>query len=337
MKEKLIAPVPSDHPTAAQLVQIRRRFGMFIHFGMGTFTNEQISKGTTPIETYSPVQVDAAQWAQTALEAGMKYIILVTKHCEGFAMWDTATTDYSVAHSPCRTDVCAALSEECAKRGLGLGFYYSLSDDHHPAYKNDYDTYFDYMCAQLTELLDGRYGNICELWLDCTWEKDAQAWRLDEIYDLAKHLQPDIQVGCNHTIGVYGTAGGAYDEVDGIKGRYLPANQQALDPIRYFPSDFRLVDPEMPSSHDPKLFTHDGKAYYLPFEATICSREGFNWFYSDAYASEPLKDPQVVADAYHNLITQDDRLVINLAPARDGRMLQADIDNLMRIKTLMEK
>lgn len=158
-KEYPIMQQPSLVPTAGQQAQIDRKFGMFLHFGINTFNNTEWSNGKLPIESYKPTAIDADNWVKTAYGAGMNYVILITKHHDGFCLWDTHTTTYSVKHSPNKTDVVKAVAEACKKYGIKLGLYYSLWDRHEHCYKND-EAYVQYMENQLTELMDGRYGEI---------------------------------------------------------------------------------------------------------------------------------------------------------------------------------
>ena len=125
-REYPVQQQPGLVPTPGQLAQIRRKFGMFIHFGINTFNNTEWSDGTLPIESYRPTAIDADSWVRTAYEAGMNYVILITKHHDGFCLWNTDTTQYSVKYSPNPTDVVAAVSKACAKYGIKLGLYYSL-------------------------------------------------------------------------------------------------------------------------------------------------------------------------------------------------------------------
>ena len=91
--------IPSEKPSKYQKDQIKRKYGMFIHFGINTFHDVEWSDGSFPVETYAPTEIDARQWVKTAKDAGMKYIILVAKHHEGFCLWDSKYTDYDVASS----------------------------------------------------------------------------------------------------------------------------------------------------------------------------------------------------------------------------------------------
>lgn len=325
MRQNLITMTPGDRPTPGQKAQMDRKFGMFLHFGINTFGNVEWSDGTLPVSLYRPSAVDAGQWVRTAYEAGMNYVILTTKHHDGFCLWDTKGTDYCVSKSPNPADVVRKVSEACGKYGLKLGLYYSLWDRHEPSYRDDFEGgYVGYMLDQLTELMDGRYGEVVELWLDGSWDKSCADWRLDRIYDLVKRLQPDCQVGVNHTIGEYSGAACGPDE------KYRPENYRLYDPIRMFPSDFRLWDPYLCREDDPKLYTFRGQVYYMPFEQTICSRKGFSWFYSDRYEEKPLTDADEIVRNYKTLAKSGNSMVINTPPDVRGKLVRGDVDNLMR-------
>ncbi len=135
--------------SSAQRNQIKRGYGMFIHFGINTFNEIEWSKGNLPASSYNPTNLDCDQWISTAKEAGFRYVILVTKHHDGFCLWDSKFTDYDVASSPVKTDIVAEVAKACKKYGIQLGLYYSLWDRHEPSYKNNND-YATYMKNQLT-------------------------------------------------------------------------------------------------------------------------------------------------------------------------------------------
>ena len=329
MTRPLIGPVPSTVPTEGQKAQIARRFGMFIHFGINTFNNVEWSDGTLPIASYNPDTIDADEWVRTAKLAGMQYVILITKHHDGFCLWQTETTDYSVRCASNTTDVVRAVSEACRKYDVKLGLYYSLWDRHEPTYQQCFEEgYIPYMFRQLEELLDGRYGEVVELWLDGSWDKACKDWHFEALYDLVKRLQPMCQIGINHTVGVYS------EEVTGPEDRYQPQNYQLNDPLRMFPCDFRLWDPYMCREDDPKLYTWQGEQYYLPFEMTICSREGFSWFNSDVYADKPLMDAAEIAEHLKILNAVDNCMVVNMPPDIHGRLTPSDVENLMKAARL---
>ena len=97
--QKVYEPRPSEKPSKYQKLQIKRKYGMFIHFGINTFHDMEWTDGSLPATSYRPDTIDAAQWVKTAKDAGMKYVILVTKHHDGFCLWDSQYTEYDVARS----------------------------------------------------------------------------------------------------------------------------------------------------------------------------------------------------------------------------------------------
>lgn len=318
---------PSREPNAVQRAMIERKYGMFIHFGINTFNDTEWSNGKLPISSYAPTGIDAEGWVKNAKDAGMQYVVLITKHHDGFCLFDTKYTDYCVSNSPNKTDVVAEVSKACKKHGIKLGLYYSLWDRHEPCYRK-HSEYVDYMCNQLTELLDGRYGDIVELWFDGGWDKRSPKWNIPKLYDLIHTLQPNCAVAVNTTIGK-----------DTLKGwnshKYLPIKLVEGMPIRYFPSDFRLWDPHFTAENDPKLYAHDGKLYYMPFEATICIRNMKNWFWDPKYTSEPTVGAEFIVEKYRHLINQSNLLVVNVAPNTDGKQEDSDIDVLLEAAQIL--
>lgn len=235
---------PSNRANARQQEQINRRYGLFLHYGINTFHDTDWSDGTLPVSSYQPTALDVDQWVQTAHEAGMRYVLIIAKHHEGFCLWDSPWTEYDVASTKVPTDIIAAAAKACAKYKIKLAIYYSLWDRHTPSYQNDND-YNQYMLRQLTELLEN-YGPVYELWLDGGWDKAKSRWPNTEIYDLVRRLQPDCLVSTNWTIGAIGKI-----DLHLNQGVHLPQDHQEGDPIRYFPSDFRLGDPYLPKFPDP--------------------------------------------------------------------------------------
>lgn len=205
------------------------RFGMFIHWGLyavpaGEWNGKSgygewiRSSAEIPLKTYdkfktqfNPVQFDAEEWAKTARDAGMKYIVITSKHHDGFCMFDTKHTDFNIMTTPFKRDPMKELAVACKKYGLKFCFYHSIMDWHHPDYLPrrdwetdrsaegaDYKRYVQYMKAQLKELLTN-YGNIGVLWFDGEWESTWNETYGKEVYHYVRSLQPDIIV--NNRVG----------------------------------------------------------------------------------------------------------------------------------------
>lgn len=201
------------------------RFGMFIHWGLyalpaGEWEGRRVRGTGEWIQTNAPIQVadyeplrdrfnpvlfDADAWVRAAQRAGMRYIIITSKHHDGFALWKSDTTDWDVGSTPFDRDILRELSDACARHGMPLGFYYSIMDWHHPDYLPrrtwetrsaagaDLDRYVTYMKAQLRELLT-RYGDVRVLWFDGEWEDTWTSARGKDLDAFVRALSPKILV-----------------------------------------------------------------------------------------------------------------------------------------------
>lgn len=313
--------LPSHSPSKVQQQLMKRQYGMFIHFGINTFNGQEWSDGTTPASAYCPTDLDCDQWVRVARDAGFRYVLLITKHHDGFCLWDSKYTDYDVASSPVKTDVVAEVSKACKKYGLEFAIYYSLWDRHDPSYRSDnFNDYIDYMEGQLTELLTG-YGDVCEVWFDGGWDKQPEEWQLPRIYRHIKRLQPDCAVGVNHTIVME----------EGKRDFTIPDLMTEDDRyyFQYFPSDFRLWDPKIAHRNDKKQYLHEGQSYYLPFEHTICISNVWNWFQKDALI--PVRDLDELEELFYWCTDNGNTLVINIPPDRTGRIRETEANAVIAL------
>lgn len=221
--EKIIV-VPADPlmvntiPSSAQLRYQTDQMGAFCHFGPARFLNEKGNyhdmEATPDPKVFNPTQLDAEQWVRVAKSFDAKHIVFTAKHLNGFCLWPTKTTDYSVRSSPWkngRGDVVREVADACKKHGIGLGLYISGNDHHFPCYKSedgkklvgDIASYWPVYRQQVEELLTN-YGDIVCLWMDhygCpfSWPPVKLAINpqtgkpyLDGIVDLARAKQPNI-------------------------------------------------------------------------------------------------------------------------------------------------
>lgn len=325
----MIEPQPSTKPSANQMAQIQRKYGMFIHFGINTFYDEEWTDGSKPASSYKPLTVDADQWISTAKEAGMKYVTLVTKHVDGFCLWDSKYTQYDVGNSGNKTNVVEAVARACKKYGIGMGIYYSLWDRHQNAELADTSldkAYNKYMVNQIKELLGiiNKYTNPVELWLDAGWEKKRERWPIAAIYKTVKESAPQCQVGVNWSIGIP-------DNPDPDSAFVLPTMQKTGYPIRYFPSDFRMGDPYLPANPDPKLFSHNGKLYYMPWETTVCISQ--KWFYNTK--DTVYKTAGELLQLYKRATAQNNILILDMPPDRTGRLREKDRQLVFALRKLI--
>jgi alpha-L-fucosidase len=188
------------------------RFGMFIHWGPVSLTGHEIgwSRGKeTPIEKYdnlyrefNPTKFNADDWVSIAKAAGMKYVVLTTKHHDGFCLWDTKLTGYNIMNSPFRRDVVKELAAACKKQGVAFGAYYSTCDWYHPDFpltspagnvereKSDLDSYNRYLLGQIKELIT-HYGPLVTIWNDVPQKFDGRG---TATIKMARELQADILI-----------------------------------------------------------------------------------------------------------------------------------------------
>lgn len=329
VKETIILPKPAKVPNKAQQKQIARKYGMFIHFGINTFHNEEWTDGSKPASSYNPRTIDANQWVKGAKDAGMKYIILVTKHHDGFCLWDSKYSDYDVATSGNKTNVVEAVAKACKKYGIKLGLYYSLWDRkvNTNVEKQDEDiVYNSYMLNQLKELIEitERHTPVIEFWFDGGWVKPNSRWPIQEIYQVIKSKLPKCQIGINWSIGLPNNPDAHM---------VLPQDQKAGYPIRYFPSDFRLGDPFLPSDPDPKIFTHKEKEYYMPWESTICISK--HWFY---HTNDTIyKSVEELESLYRKCTKNNNILILNCPPNKDGQLREKDLQLLNTLNRRIKK
>lgn len=312
---------PGNIPNQVQKAMQRRGYGMFIHFGPNTFADVEWSDGSIPVSQYNPTRLDPDQWVRVARDAGFRYVLLITKHHDGFCLWDSKYTDFDVASSPVKTDVVKAVSDACRKYGLDFAVYYSLWDRHEPSYRlEDKSKYIDFMCNQLTELLTN-YGDVCELWFDGGWDRKVADWDLDRVYRHVKSIQPKCAVGVNHTIELTpGSRRNAHPDSMTVDNKYG---------FQYFPSDFRLWDPKIANRHDKKQYVHDSKSYYMPFEHTICLSKAWTWFQKSDNC--PVRDLDELEELFYWCTDNGNTLVVNVPPDKTGRIREHEADQVIAL------
>ena len=234
------------------------RFGMFIHWGLYAIpggiwkgkedggAGEWILTGMkippTEYESlqsqFNPVNFDAKRWVQIAKDAGMKYIVITSKHHDGFGLWPSQQSTWNVGHTPFKRDPLMELSKACQAAGIRLCFYHSIMDWHNPDYLphrswdtrdasiGNMDRYVAYMKAQLKELLT-KYGPIGILWFDGEWESTWNHERGADLYAYVRSLQPNIIVNNRVDVGragMQGLSGSGFAGDYGTPEQNIPAN-----------------------------------------------------------------------------------------------------------------
>ena len=206
---------------AARLAWWREaRFGMFIHYGPVTLTGKEISwsransnpqcpnHGPTPVAVYddlyqkfNPTNFSAADWVSVAKNAGMGYIVLTAKHCDGFLLWASRVDAYNITATPFQRDLCAELSQSARKEGLRVGWYFSPMDWRDPDFRTERNEKFiRRMQDEIRELLSG-YGKIDVMWFD--YDGREAVYDQTNTYALVKKLQPEIIIDNRLDLGLH--------------------------------------------------------------------------------------------------------------------------------------
>jgi len=264
------------------------RFGMFIHFNIPAYMNQDWPDPDASPSIFNPTKLNCDQWAKAAKSANMSYGCLTTKHHSGFCIWDTKTTDYNVMNSPLKRDVVKEFTDAFRANGLKVMLYYSILDTHHRLRPNSITRkHVEMVKAQITELLSN-YGEISALIIDgwdAPWSRISyDDIPFEDIYLLVKKLQPNcVLMDLN---GAKYPAQGLY--YSDIKTYEMGAGQRMSKDSNRMPS-----------------------LACLPLQQS--------WFWKTSFPSQPVKDPvKLVNETLIPLNKVDCNFILNVSPNRDG-------------------
>ena len=297
----------------------------FIHFGPNTFGDREWGYGDAPASTFNPTRLDTRQWAKTCKAAGLRGIIITAKHHDGFCLWPTRYTDYSVRNSPFRDgkgDVIAELAEACREEGLKMGVYLSPWDRHQAFYGTP--LYRAYYLAQLEELLT-QYGDIFEVWLDGAnggdgWYGGAKEERridrrtyydFPRIHELIHQCQPQAII--------FSDAGPGCRWVGNEKGYAHATNWSFLRLEEVYPG-YDKSD-ELQEGHA------DGDSW-VAAECDVSIRPG--WFYHKSEDNQ-VKSVSHLVDLYYRSVGHNGTRLLNVPVTPEGRIHPTDSTHAVRM------
>ena len=330
-QELVKAPQPfGPLPTQKQLAWHEMEFYAFVHFSLNTFTNKEWGYGDESPALFNPTNLDVRQWARIAKEAGMKGIILVAKHHDGFCLWPSAYTERSVKNSPWQNgkgDLVKELAAACKEYDLKLGLYLSPWDRNHAEYgKPGYITYFR---NQLKELLTN-YGDVFEMWFDGANGGDGyygganemrkintlEYYNWDETYKLIYKTAPNTLVW-----GVGPSEARWIGNEEGRAGRtnwsLLRQKEELAGKVHYS---------EFVSGHE------DGERW-VPGEADVSIRPG--WFYHSV-EDDKVRSLDEMVDIYYESIGRNATLLLNLPVDRRGLVHENDEQRLKELVAVIK-
>jgi len=313
------------------------RFGMFIHWGLysipaGEYNGKQIpgigewimNKGQIPVEEYekyaaqfNPVKFNAEEWVQIAKDAGMKYIVITSKHHDGFCLWDSKVTKWDVMDAtPFKRDILKELKDACEKNGIKFCFYHSIMDWHHPdAQAPFYPNYNDrertnpnfpkyvqnYLKPQLRELVEN-YGKLGILWFDGEWIKDWTSSMGKDMYNYVRSLQPDIIIN---------------NRVD--KGRQ---GMQGLNKEGDFAGDYGTPEQEIPDTGLPGVNWES------------CMTMNDTWGYKSF--DHNWKSSETLIRNIVDITSKGGNYLLNVGPTSEGLIPEASVERLKAIGAWMK-
>jgi alpha-L-fucosidase len=299
------------------------RFGMFIHWGLyaipegrwqgkETYSEWIRHKAKIPLDQYdrfrmsfNPIRFEADAWARMAREAGMKYLIITSKHHDGFCLWPSAQTDFDVASTPFDRDILDELKAACDRQGIRLGFYHSIMDWHHPDYVPrrdwekdrgaegaDLERYIGYMKTQLKELVE-RYDPVV-LWFDGEWEGTWTHEHGIDLYDYVRSLKPEIIIN---------------NRVD--KGR---KGMQGLTIKGDFRGDFGTPEQEIPATGIPGT----------DWESCMTMNSDWGWNAADT----KWKSTEDLVRKLVDIASKGGNFLLNIGPKPDGTFPEKAVERL---------
>lgn len=277
-------------PTKAQLDFLDWELGVFMHYGIRTFNEEHRDWDMKPMaaEKFNPSEQDCRCWIKQLRDAGVTYTVMTAKHHDGFALWQTAQTEYCVRNSAYKNgqgDVVREYVDACREYGMICGIYYSCAQ--FDTEQKTGDEYDDFVVAQLTELLTN-YGKIDYIWFD-SCGSDGHKFDEDRIVGTIRKLQPDILI-----FGAWGRD------------------------VRWIGNEWGAAPLDNGNNTDVGFF---------PGECDCCvvrnQWENF-WFYNETH-KDCVRTPEEMLGMYYHTIGKGSNLLINIGPDRRGLLPESNV------------
>ena len=298
------APLKSQNavdikPTPQQTEWQDLEFGVILHFGTNTFLDREWGDGSASPKVFNPTRFDPDQWMKAIRAAGAKYVVMVAKHHDGFCLWSTEQTDYSIKASPWKDgkgDVVGEVARAARANGLKFGIYLSPWDRHEPKYKypTAYDNYYN---AELEEIAQ-RYGELVEFWLDGAGS-EGHTYNFLKIIETLRTYQPNAIVFADTGLFEYGDARWAGSE----SGKIDYENWNVIDRHGYLRWRPVEVDTPLRTSH---------------------------WFWHP-HDEGSLKSLDELIDSYDNSVGRGGQWMLGVAPDDRGLLPDSDVARLREL------
>jgi alpha-L-fucosidase len=347
-------------PHPRQMKWFEDEFFGFIHYGPNTYSGREWGDGFEAPDLFSPEHVDTGQWCEVMSEAGIRRVVLVAKHHEGYALWQTRFTDHSVAASPWMDgegDIVRDLVESCEPYGMNIGIYLSPADLYQIESSDGYygngsefsertipgrgegrpfedertftyyvDDYNEYFLNQLFELLT-EYGPVHEVWFDGANPKPGtgQTYNYEAWYDMIRELAPDAVIfGKGPDVRWCGNEGGRTREAE----------------YNVIPLDMSPDSSDWPDMMDNNIAGRDQITdetrffHYYPAETNTSIRHGWFWRNDD---EQQVRSAEDVFDIYERSVGGNSTLHLNIPPNTDGKFSSRDTEVLRKTGRLINE
>ncbi len=283
-------------PTPQQTEWQDMEFGVILHFSTNTFLDREWGDGTANPKVFNPPDFNPDQWMKAIKASGAKYVVMVAKHHDGFCLWPTGQTDYSIKQSPWKDgkgDMVREVATAARANGLKFGVYLSPWDRHEPKYKDPaaYDAYYN---AELTELASN-YGDLVEFWLDGAGST-GRTYDFPRIIETLRTYQPNTIVFADMGLFEYGDARWAGDE----SGKIEYQNWNVID--------------------------RHGYLRWRPVEVDTPLRK-LHWFWHPNDEAS-LKSVDELIDSYENSVGHGGQWMLGVAPDNRGLLPDSDVARL---------
>jgi len=288
------------------------RYGMFICWSFSTFSGKEWTTEPHPPGFFKATGCDTDQWCEVAKKAGMKYIYFLSKHHDGFCLWDTKTTEHKVTNSPLGIDVLAKLRKSCDKYGIKLGLYFSEGDwtwDGRDGTRSGDNP--EVKKAQLKELCT-QYGPIEFYWMDHATGDGGLSH--DETTEWVHKFQPNCFVGYNH---------------GEPSGRLCLRERGAPGPIGDAKATVYNKDQE--SSYKGYLVAE------FTYPILPKHKGGAQWFYSLPAHDNLVHPAEKLYTDYQGAVKYNNLFSINIGPNYEGRIRNIDVKTLLEVKEMIDK